>query len=180
ATEKMDRLLNDLLNYSKAGSVKIKKTSVNLNSIIQKIRAEFELETRGREINWKTAELPLTEGDPNLIKLALTNLISNALKYTGKLKSATIETGHFVDASNTTVFFVKDNGIGFDMKFKAILFAPFKRFHEHTDFEGSGLGLSNVKRIIELHGGSIWADSVVNSGTTFYFTLPIHKDQTKA
>jgi two-component system sensor kinase len=128
-------------------------------------------EERGRQIEWKIDELPHAYGDRSLMSLALINLISNAVKFTRLSPRAEIEIRGKEDGAGY-VYYVRDNGVGFDMRHADKLFGVFQRFHTQKEFEGTGIGLSNVQRIISRHGGRIWAESGVGHGATFYFTLP--------
>jgi light-regulated signal transduction histidine kinase (bacteriophytochrome) len=131
---------------------------------------EFRLETVGRKINVAIKEMPVCSADPVLLNQVYTNLLSNALKFTRKREIAEIEVGSFIK-DKKTVYYVKDNGIGFDMKYAQKLFGVFQRLHDDPLIEGTGVGLAIVERIIHRHGGEIWAESVQGEGTTFFFTL---------
>jgi light-regulated signal transduction histidine kinase (bacteriophytochrome) len=128
-------------------------------------------ETKGRDIVWKVDHLPEVDGDPNMIGDVLVNLVSNALKFTRPRPQAIIEIG-CTSGDQEEVFYVRDNGVGFDMQHVNKLFCVFHRLHRPDEFEGTGIGLANVRRIIERHGGRTWAEGKVNEGTTFYFTIP--------
>jgi len=129
-----------------------------------------EAERKDRKVDFTIKPCPPVLSDPQLLKIVLTNLFSNALKFTRKCKKAEIEFGCKTE-DKKTIFYIKDNGIGFDMKYADKLFAPFQRLHKEEEYEGSGIGLATVQRIIRRHGGEIRAESIPGSGSTFYFTL---------
>jgi light-regulated signal transduction histidine kinase (bacteriophytochrome) len=139
---------------------------------VRQVIAGMELDYRGRNIEWKISDLPSAHGDPGLIKQVWVNLISNAVKYTRRRNPAVIEIGSTTGDGGKTVFYVRDNGAGFDMKFSQKLFGVFDRLHRPEEFEGVGIGLANAKRIIGRHGGRIWADGVPDQGALFSFTIP--------
>ncbi len=167
---KMGNLIDDLLAFSRAGRVEMKRQPVDFNALVSEVVRDFSVEAQGREVEWKIQSLPVVFGDPTLLRQVWANLISNALKFTRPRKHAIIEIGSR-DEENRLVFFVKDNGVGFDMRYKNKLFSLFQRLHKSEEFEGTGVGLANVQRIIHRHGGSVWAESVIGEGTTFYFSL---------
>jgi two-component system, chemotaxis family, sensor kinase Cph1 len=125
----------------------------------------------GRSITWKIAELPTVTADLMMLRMAIRDLLSNAVKYTRSKKEAVIEVGHQVEPASD-VLWVKDNGVGFDMQYSDKLFGVFQRLHRWEDYEGTGIGLANVRRVIERHGGCTWAEAKVDEGATFYFRLP--------
>ena len=172
AAKQMGKLIDDLLEFSRMGRKEVHKQKVNLQSIVQDVLSESMVGLDDRKIEWKVGPLPTVEADPNLIKIVLTNLISNAVKYTGTRDRAIVEIGSESDGSEEIKFFVRDNGVGFDMKYQEKLYGVFQRLHQSEDFAGTGIGLANVKRIIHRHGGRTWAEGVVDAGATFYFTLP--------
>jgi light-regulated signal transduction histidine kinase (bacteriophytochrome) len=169
-TRHMGQLVDALLNFSRLGKQEIRREHVDLNAISRQLVNELQAETNGRDIRWDIAEMPVIEGDKALLRQAIWNLFSNAVKFTRTRDRAIIEIGmHQQDGKR--VFFVRDNGVGFDMKYSDKLFGVFQRFHLQDDFEGTGVGLANVQRIILKHGGTIWANAEPERGATFYFTL---------
>jgi signal transduction histidine kinase/ligand-binding sensor protein len=168
---KMGTLIDDLLSFSRTGRMELSKSVLNMNHIIDEVLLQIKPSIDGRTIDWKIAELPKVQGDYNLIKLVWTNLIENAIKYTLKNEKAVIQIGHR-NETGEAVFYIVDNGAGFDMKYSHKLFGVFQRLHTDTEFEGTGIGLANVRRIIERHGGRTWAEGKEGKGATFYFSLP--------
>src|SRR5262249_32096680 len=144
--------------------------ATGLSSLVEEVRQDLEHETEGRDILWKVGELPFVECDRGLVKQVFSNLLSNAIKYTRPRKPATIEIGQKTE-NGQVVIFVRDNGVGFNMKYADKLFGVFQRLHRKEDFEGTGVGLATVQRIVHKHGGRIWAEAEMNQGATFYFTL---------
>ncbi len=176
ASTKMARLIDDLLSYSRLGREEMPKREVNLDHLLKESIDEISEETKERDIMWKLGDLPTVYGEQSMLKLVLVNFISNAVKFTSTRPRAEIE----IDCNKgekEVICFVKDNGAGFDMKHVDRLFGVFQRLHTQDEFEGTGIGLANVRRIISLHGGRTWAESSVGKGATFYFTLPIPKEQ---
>ena len=170
ATQNMGQLIDDLLDLSRIGRQPIKKKLINLETVIKKAYQALQPEWKSRKVNFIVHRCPSVFADPNLMLIAFMNLLSNALKFTRKQTTTEIEVG-YKKKKNQIVFFVKDNGIGFDMKYVGKLFSPFQRLHRAEEYEGTGIGLATVQRIIHRHGGQIWVESKSNSGTTFYFTL---------
>jgi PAS domain S-box-containing protein len=170
AGERMQQMIDDLLVFSRIGRGKISKEKVSFNRMVKTIIAEYEQETIGREILWKVEKLPTVKGDANLLKSVLSNLISNAIKFSDQEKSAIIEIGSRL-ANGNIEFYIKDNGVGFDPNYVHKLFNVFQRLHTEDEFPGTGIGLANVKRIIERHGGSVRAEGSIGHGATFYFSL---------
>jgi signal transduction histidine kinase len=173
AAIKMGMLIDDLLTFSRMGRHSISFQKVDLGSLILDIMQELEPETRGRGITWQIGDFPPLEGDPAMLQIVLTNLIANAIKFTRTRARAKIEIGWLHHQDAETVIFVRDNGVGFDMTYKDKLFGVFQRLHRQEDFEGTGIGLANVRRIINRHGGRTWAEGKVDQGATFYFSLPV-------
>jgi PAS domain S-box-containing protein len=170
-TRRMGNLVDDLLNLARVGRYELRTQMTGLNSIVEEVRSELMAECEGRQIEWKIGTLPFVECDPSLIKQVFQNLISNALKFSRPRTPAVIEIGQALEHGHTTVF-VRDNGVGFSMKYADKLFGVFQRLHRSEDFEGTGVGLATVQRIIRKHGGTIWAEAELDKGATFYFTIP--------
>jgi PAS domain S-box-containing protein len=172
SAKKMGVLIDDLLAFSRIGRVETRYTLVSLGQLVEEVRSEIERETKGRDIAWKVDPLPSVFGDHAMLRLALVNLISNAVKFTGTRPRATIDIGCADGKQDEVVVFVKDNGVGFDMKYVHKLFGVFQRLHKPEAFEGTGIGLATVQRIMARHGGRVWADGEVDKGATFYFSAP--------
>jgi PAS domain S-box-containing protein len=172
AATRMGRLIDDLLAFSRVGRTQLARSPVNLNHLVQEAKQEVSADINGRAVNWQVRDLPVVDGDPSLLRLVFVNLLSNALKYSAARPRTEIEVGVLPQAGAETVVFVKDNGVGFDMQYVHKLFGVFQRLHSGDDFEGTGIGLANVRRIIQRHGGRTWADGVVDRGATFYVSLP--------
>lgn len=170
AAKRMDMLIQDLLQLSRMTRKEIDKRSVNISTLAREVAAELQKQHASRQIEVQIQEGLAGLGDPTLIKIALENLIGNAWKYTGKTAQAIVSVGQEQN-DGRLAFFVRDNGAGFDPDNAARIFDPFVRLHASSDFEGSGIGLSTVQRIIHRHGGQIWAQGVPGQGATFYFTL---------
>lgn len=168
---KMGDLIDDLLAFSRAGRVEMARQAFDFNTVVREVIRDFTMETQGRDVEWKILSFPLVFGDPTLLRQVWANLISNALKFTHTREHAIIEIGSR-DEKDGHVFYIKDNGVGFDISYKDKLFGLFQRLHGQDEFEGTGVGLANVQRIIHRHGGSVWAESVLGEGATFYFLLP--------
>jgi light-regulated signal transduction histidine kinase (bacteriophytochrome) len=175
SSKKMGMLIDDLLAFSKIGRTEMQKRIVSLNALLRGVVREISAEAKGRDIVWEIGELPDVYGDQSLLRLALVNLISNAVKYSSTRPRAEIKI-ECKDEGSEIICSVKDNGVGFDMKYADKLFGVFQRLHTEDEFEGTGIGLANVKRIISRQGGRVWADGSVGQGATFYFTLPKAKE----
>ena len=172
AAARMDQLIDALLDFSRVGRVELHKKPVNLDALVKEVVNDLTSDTKGRHILWDIATpLPLIRADANLLRAVLTNLFSNALKFTQTRDETIIQMGYSLNESET-IFFIRDNGVGFDMKYVDKLFGVFQRLHSMEQFEGTGIGLANVRRIIQRHGGRVWAESVLNEGAAFYFSLP--------
>jgi PAS domain S-box-containing protein len=175
ASRKMSMLIDDFLKFSHLGRTQMRKKKVKLNTLVSEVVREIQEGLEERQIRWEIDELADVYGDRALLSLVLTNLISNAVKYTGSRPHAEIKIGYKEDKDETIVF-VKDNGAGFDMQYADKLFGVFQRLHSQDEFEGTGIGLANVRRIISRHGGRTWAEGSVGQGATFYFSLPKHTE----
>ena len=168
--QRMGELIDNLLAFSRLGRQSVKRQKVNSKQIIHSVLDELKSQRDGRQIELRIGELPLCRADPMLLKQVWINLLSNAIKYTRTLELAVVEIG--CERNNgENIYFVRDNGVGFDMQYVNKLFGVFQRLHRAEDFEGTGVGLAIVHRIIHRHDGRIWADAKVNGGATFYFTL---------
>lgn len=168
--KRMGLLVDDLLKMGQVSRRSLTLAATDLNSLIKDVLAELQPECKGRNIHLKIAELPGAECDSGLMKQVFANLLSNAVKYSRKREQATIEVG-MIETDNTTAIFVRDNGAGFDQRYADKLFGVFQRLHRADEFEGTGVGLATVQRIIKKHGGKIWAEGAVDKGSTFYFTI---------
>jgi PAS domain S-box-containing protein len=173
ASMEMGDLIDDLLAFSRLGRAEIRETSVQLTDLVEEVIRGLEMATRGRHIVWHVAPLPQVVGDAALLKQVLTNLVDNALKYSRTRDPATIEIGSAGTEGERIILFVRDNGVGFDMQYAHKLFGVFQRLHRAEDFEGTGIGLATVRRIIGRHGGRVWAQGAAQKGATFYFTLEV-------
>ena len=178
AANRMGKLIDDLLAFSRVARTELQLAEVNLDTLVQETLHDFQAETDVRKIAWEIRPLPAVRADRALLHLALVNLISNAVKFTGARAQAKIEIGCVPGDAGETVIFVRDNGAGFDPNYAAKLFGVFQRLHSQADFEGTGIGLANVQRIIQRHGGRVWAEGVVDAGATFYFSVPKAKNET--
>ena len=170
--KQMATLIDELLSFSRMGQAEMRKINVSLDELFKEALKTLAPEMNGRSIVWKIDRLPQLYGDPTMLRLVLTNLVSNALKFTHKREDAKIEVGSMNSEQDHIVIFIRDNGVGFDMRYADKLFGIFQRLHREEEFEGTGIGLANVRRIIHRHGGRTWAEGSLNGGATFYFLLP--------
>jgi PAS domain S-box-containing protein len=178
AAKKMEMMIDDLLSFSQLGRKELQKIKVSLSALVTKAVSEVSNEVHERDITWKIDELPDVNGDPSLLSMVFDNLIYNAVKFTRKRPLAEIEIGYKKE-DDEFIFFIKDNGAGFNMEYADKLFNVFQRLHTQNEFEGTGIGLANVRRIISLHGGRTWAEGSLGQGASFYFSLPWSKELTK-
>jgi light-regulated signal transduction histidine kinase (bacteriophytochrome) len=165
-------LIDDLLSFSRMGRHAMSLQPVDLEPLVGEIIDEFKPDTAGRTIDWRTGDLPAVSADTAMLRIVLDNLIANAIKFTRPRETARIEIGSLPGQEAEAVIYVRDNGVGFDMAYAEKLFGVFQRLHRADEFEGTGIGLANVRRIIDRHGGRIWAEGEVNQGAVFYFSLP--------
>jgi light-regulated signal transduction histidine kinase (bacteriophytochrome) len=158
------------------GRAEMMKSRIDFGQLVHEVVSEQTEELKEREIVWEIATLPVVEGDAAMLRLVMVNLIANALKFTRSRSRTRIEIGAVTDHPDETLFYVRDNGVGFDMKYAGKLFGLFQRLHSSEEFEGTGVGLANAQRIIRRHGGRIWAEGAVGGGATFWFSLPKTKE----
>jgi len=171
AASRMATLIDDLLAFSRMGRATVTKRRVDLSQLVREARGEVSTDVDGRRVTWEVHELPHVDADPSLLRPVMVNLLSNAIKYTSTRDEARIEVGSEVRQGEVVVF-VRDNGVGFDMAYAHKLFGVFQRLHRADEFGGTGIGLANVRRIVQRHGGRTWAEGAVGAGATFYFSLP--------
>ena len=169
--KRMGRLIDDLLDFSRMGRMELFKANLNMDEMVQQILQELTAAENGRQLELNISPLKTSLADEGMLRQVWVNLISNALKYSQKKEITKIEIGSFYENSNTC-YYVSDNGVGFDMKYVDKLFGVFQRLHKASEFEGVGVGLALVKRIIQRHGGTVWAEGKINEGAKFYFTVP--------
>lgn len=170
-TQRMERLIEDLLTFSRLSRQPLSKRPVQMDELARQVLEEHGESVGGREIEFHIDAMPACAGDPSLLKQVLANLLTNAIKFTRDRKPARVELRSRREG-NEQVFYVRDNGAGFDMKYASKLFGVFQRLHSSEEFEGTGIGLSIVQRIVQRHGGRVWAESQPGHGATFYFSLP--------
>jgi light-regulated signal transduction histidine kinase (bacteriophytochrome) len=175
SAKRMGNLIDDLLAFSRIGRAETKKTEVDLDQLVKDVVAEIRHDTKDRDIVWKVGALPVCYGDRSMLRLVVTNLVSNAVKFTRMRSPAEIEVGWVDPNKKEFEVFVKDNGAGFDMRYVDKLFGVFQRLHLSEQFEGTGIGLATAQRIIHRHGGKIRGEGAVDQGATFYFSLPAER-----
>jgi hypothetical protein len=173
AADRMGHLIDDLLEFSRMGRAEMRQTNINLEQLRDDLLRDIAPELEGRNIVWKKEPLPRVLGDASLLRQVWQNLFMNAVKYSRPRDPAIIEVGCQEQTPTEATFFVRDNGVGFDMSYAQKLFGVFQRLHRAEEFEGTGVGLANVRRIIARHGGRTWAEGKLDAGATFYFTLPL-------
>lgn len=176
-SKRMSGLIDDLLNLSRATSTPMHRTALDLSHMVESILTTLQGDQPERKVTYTVDRGARAYADEGLTQVVLENLLRNAWKYTSKVPDAQIEFGHYDGAADGTVYFVRDNGAGFDPRYADRLFRPFQRLHSQSEFPGTGIGLTTTARIIARHGGRIWAESQVDHGATFYFTLPYHWDK---
>lgn len=174
-TKRVSQMINDLLAFSRTSRKKVRKAEINLYAMTTRVFEQLRHQTPERDIKITLGELPPAIGDPSLIEQVMVNLLANAIKFTSSRKTTVIEVGGRTEGQET-IYYVKDNGVGFNEQYAHNLYGVFQQLHTYDDYGGSGVGLSIVKRIIERHGGRVWAEGKVDQGATFYFTLPQNKD----
>jgi len=172
AVRRAHRLINDLLGLSKIVRAPLVVTTVDLSRLAREVLKALQENAPTRVAEFAVTDGVSVQGDSGLLRIVLENLLSNAWKFTGRQERTQIEFGSGVDRTGRPVYFVRDNGAGFDPRYAAKLFSPFQRLHSEAQFPGTGIGLATVQRIIHRHGGEIWAESAVDCGAAFYFTLP--------
>ena len=175
SAKRMGNLIDDLLAFSRIGRAETKMAEVDLEQLVKEVVAEIGQDTKSRDIAWKIGALPVCYGDRSMLRLVVVNLVSNAVKFTRMRRPAEIEIG-CVDRDKEVEVFVRDNGAGFDMQYVNKLFGVFQRLHLPEQFEGTGIGLATVQRIIQRHGGKVRGEGAVDQGATFYFSLPKAQD----
>ena len=174
AAGRMGQLIDDLLAFSRTGRAELRQVPVDVNAVVKDVRQKLATQVNGRAVEWRIEPLPTVYGDSALLRVVFDNLLSNAVKYTGPRPQARIEVGTAPPdgGGDEAVIYVRDNGVGFDMQYQNKLFGVFQRLHSSDEFEGTGIGLATVRRIVSRHGGRAWADSRPGEGATFFVSLP--------
>jgi signal transduction histidine kinase len=171
SAQRMSQLIDDLLAFSRIGRTQMRKAPIDLNALVKDVIAELQPEIKNRKIEWQLEQLPFISGDRALLHQVLTNLLANAVKYTRTRAEAHIQV-FAIEQDDEIIVGIEDNGVGYDAAYADKLFGVFQRLHSANEFEGTGVGLANVRRIVQRHGGRTWSESVLNEGATFYFSLP--------
>lgn len=172
ASRDMGVLIDDLLSFSRMARAPMQRATVELDALVADVVASLRPECAGRRVDWEVADLGTVKGDAAMLRQVFANLLGNAVKYTRPREAARIEVGTMRETDGETRYFVRDNGVGFDPRFASKLFGVFQRLHRADEFEGSGIGLANVRRIVGRHGGKTWAEGRPGEGATFHFSLP--------
>lgn len=175
SAKQMGQLIDDLLVFSRMGRQEMLQTTVDLNELVKTVIHDLRLDLQGKTISWTIGVLPEVPGDPAMLRQVYMNLISNAVKFTATRPVPRIEIGARPGAPGEVNLFVSDNGVGFDMQYVNKLFGVFQRLHRNDEFEGTGIGLANVRRIVHRHGGRTWAEGAIDQGATFHFSLPLKR-----
>jgi len=171
----MGKLIDDLLRFSRTGRVEMVRSVVDMNVISREVKDSLSKDNPNRNIKWILGNLPSVYGDGSMLNLVWENLLNNAVKFTGARSDARIEIG-VKEEKKEWVFYVKDNGVGFDMQYAHKLFGVFQRLHPTEEYEGTGIGLANVRRIVSRHGGRTWAEAEPDKGAIFNFSIPKNKE----
>ncbi len=179
SAKQMASLIDDLLSFSRMGRTEMFMSLFDLTTLVREVIRDIEPDRKGRNVRWIVNPLPRITADPTMLRLALTNLLGNAQKFSRNRDEAVIEIGTIADSDGEHIISIRDNGVGFNMKYAHKLFGVFQRLHNSDEFEGTGIGLANVRRIISRHGGRTWAEGTVDEGATFYFSLPISNKKTR-
>ncbi len=170
-TQRMGKLIDDLLSFSRLARKEIQPAPVDMKALALSVYGELTAEAARERIDFKVGKLPMTTGDPALLHQVWINLLSNAIKFTSRRERAVIEVGS-KRSEQEAVYYVRDNGAGFDIQYMDKMFGVFQRLHSEDEFEGTGVGLAIVQRIVQRHGGRVWAEGEVDKGATLYFSLP--------
>ena len=177
-TKRMGQLIDDILQFSRAGRLEINYSSIDMEQMAHTVFAELQPPVAGRELQLEIEHIPPAQGDSAMMHQVFANLLSNAIKFSSTRGVAIIKVGCMLNADEA-IYYVSDNGVGFDMQYADKLFGVFQRLHSVNEFEGTGIGLAIVKRIITKHGGRVWAEGKVGEGATVYFSIPARAPQPK-